>query len=190
MRGLQYAYQPMQDLAFNFYGNYTRQTDIFNSAFNFNNGAIYPPHPNTTIPIILNPFGTTPGVNPIAFNQFTGGASVTKTIDQIFVSLAGRLIILRSTTDSAPVPFQTSHDGANYWAGRVGYMSRRNSTRSPKAMEFSNVLTITVQHERIQSYWGIGSDDPRVCSGVKSMADIRFRISRKLQQIQLQQNRL
>ena len=76
--GVSYAYQPMDDLTFNFWGNYTRETDIFNSAFNFNNGAIFPTAiPNTTIPIILNPFGTTPGVNPIAFNQFTGGGSVT-----------------------------------------------------------------------------------------------------------------
>src|SRR5262245_63925243 len=77
--GITHLYQAMQDLFFNFYGNYTRQTDIFNSALQFNNGAIGPPAtPNVNIPIILNPFGTTPGVNPIAYNQFTGGAQVTK----------------------------------------------------------------------------------------------------------------
>ena len=83
LRGFTHTYEAMQDLIFNFYGNYTRQTDIFNSALQFNNGAIGPPAtPNVNIPIILNPFGTTPGVNPIAYNQFTGGASVTKTFNQ------------------------------------------------------------------------------------------------------------
>ena len=73
--GFTHTYEAMQDLIFNFYGNYTRQTDIFNSALKFNNNAIGPPAtPNVNIPIILNPFGTTPGVNPIAYNQFTGGA--------------------------------------------------------------------------------------------------------------------
>ena len=71
--GFTHTYEAMQDLIFNFYGNYTRQTDIFNSALQFNNDAIGPPAtPNVNIPIILNPFGTTPGVNPIAYNQFTG----------------------------------------------------------------------------------------------------------------------
>jgi hypothetical protein len=122
--GITYAYQPMQDLTFNFYGNYTRETDLFNNAFNFNNGAIFPTAiPNTTIPIIINPFGTTPGVNPIAFNQFTGGASVTKTIDQFFVTLGGTAYYIAfDHPDSALFPFQTTHDGANYWiTGRVGY---------------------------------------------------------------------
>ena len=70
--GFTHAYEAMRDLIFNFFGNYTRQTDIFNSALQFNNGAIGPPAtPNVNIPIIINPFGTTPGVNPIAYNQFT-----------------------------------------------------------------------------------------------------------------------
>ena len=40
--GVSHHYEAMRDLIFNFYGNYTRQTDIFNSALNFNNGAIGP----------------------------------------------------------------------------------------------------------------------------------------------------
>ena len=40
--GITHTYQAMQDLIFNFYGNYTRETDIFNSALKFNNGAIGP----------------------------------------------------------------------------------------------------------------------------------------------------
>jgi hypothetical protein len=122
--GFTHLYQPMQDLVFNFYGNYTRQTDIFRSALQFNNGAIGPPAtPNVNIPIILNPFGTTPGVNPIAYNQFTGGGFVTKTINQFFVTLNGTAFgIIYDHSDNILAPFQTSHDGASFWAsGRVGY---------------------------------------------------------------------
>ena len=76
--GFAEAYQPMRDLLFNVYGNYTRERDIFNSALNFNNGAIGPAGtPTSNIPLIINPFGTVPSVNPIPFNQFTGGASGT-----------------------------------------------------------------------------------------------------------------
>ena len=122
--GVSHTYEAMRDLVFNFYGNYTRQTDIFNSALQFNNGAIGPPAtPNVNIPLIVNPFGTTPGVNPIAYNQFTGRASVTKTIDQAFVTLSGTVFdILYDHSDNVPFPFQTSHDGASFWiSGRVGY---------------------------------------------------------------------
>ena len=163
--GVQYAYQPMQDLTFNFYGNYTRQTDIFNSAFNFNNGAIYPTAiPNTNIPIIINPFGTTPGVNPIAFNQFTGGASVTKTIDQFFVTLSGTAYYIAfDHSDNAPVPFQTSHDGANYWvSGRVGYHVTPQFYVFAEGdgifQRFNNSLFDTNGYRVIG---GIGSDDPK-----------------------------
>ena len=40
--GFGHVYEAMRDLIFNFYGNYTRERDIFNSALNFNNGAIGP----------------------------------------------------------------------------------------------------------------------------------------------------
>src|SRR4029453_965729 len=86
--GLNHSYAPLPDLTFSFYGNYTRQTDIFNSALMFNNNAIGPSgNPPSTIPIIINPFGTTPVVNPIAYNQFTGGAAVTKTFGPFLPSL-------------------------------------------------------------------------------------------------------
>jgi hypothetical protein len=122
--GVLHTYEAMQDLIFDFYGNYTRQTDIFNSALQFNNNAIGPPAtPNVNLPVILNPFGTTPGVNPIAYNQFTGAASVTKTFDQAFVSVRGTAFnIVYDHSDNIPAPFQTSHDGASFWiSGRVGY---------------------------------------------------------------------
>ena len=46
-----------------------------------------PVPPPSNIPIIINPFGTTPSVNPIPFNQFTGGAYGTTTFDQGFATL-------------------------------------------------------------------------------------------------------
>jgi hypothetical protein len=122
--GFTHLWEAMRDLTFNFYGNYTRQTDIFRSALQFNNGAIGPPAtPNVNIPIIINPFGNTPGVNPIAYNQFTGGAFVTKKFDQFFVTLNGTAFgIVYDHSDNIPFPFQTSHDGASFWgSARVGY---------------------------------------------------------------------
>ena len=122
--GFTHLWQAQQDLIFNFFGNYTRQIDIFNSALQFNNGAIGPPAtPNVNIPIILNPFGTTPGVNPIAYNQFTYGADVTKTFNQLNVTLRGTVFnILYDHSDNVAFPFQTSHDGASYWlTARASY---------------------------------------------------------------------
>jgi hypothetical protein len=59
--GLTNSYSP-QDWLFGSYFNYTRETSIFNSALNFNNDAISPPGaPPSGIPLMLNPFGTTPG---------------------------------------------------------------------------------------------------------------------------------
>ena len=46
-----------------------------------------PVPPPSNIPIIINPFGTTPSVNPIPFNQFTGGAYGTATSGQGFATL-------------------------------------------------------------------------------------------------------
>ena len=79
--------------------------------------------PPVTIPIIVNPFGTTPGVNPIAFNQFTAGASVTKTIRRGLRNYQGTAFyIAYDHADNNPAPFNTSHDGTSVWlSGRVGY---------------------------------------------------------------------
>ena len=162
--GFTHTYEAMRDLIFNFYGNYTRQTDIFNSALQFNNGVIGPPAtPNVDIPAILNPFGTTPGVNPISYNQFTGRASVTKTIDQAFVTVSGTAFnIIYDHSDNVPDPFQTSHDGASFWiSGRVGY----NFTPSFYVFaqgdgifqRFSNSLFDTNGYRVIG---GVGSNDP------------------------------
>jgi hypothetical protein len=163
--GFAHAYQPMQDLALNFYGNYTRETDIFNNAQNFNNGAIYPTaSPNPNIPIIINPFGTTPGVNPIPFNQFTGGASVTKTIDQAFVSLSGTAFYIAfDHPDNIPAPFQTSHDGASYYiSGKVGYHVMPSFYVFAEGdgifQRFNNSLFDTNGYKVIG---GVGSDDPQ-----------------------------
>jgi Putative beta-barrel porin 2 len=127
--GLTHRYEAMRDLSFNFTVNYTRQTDIFTNALNFNNRAIGPNisgSPETNVPIILNPFGTTPTVNPSAYNQYTGGASVLKTFeDGGFVSLAGTAFHIQfDHTTNLPFgnPFSTSFDGTSYWVtGRAGY---------------------------------------------------------------------
>jgi hypothetical protein len=163
--GLTHLYQAMQDLIFNFYGNYTRQTDIFRSALQFNNGAIGPPAtPNVNIPIIINPFGTTPGVNPIAYNQFTGGAQVTKTFNQAFVTLSGTAFdIVYDHSDNIPFPFQTSHDGASFWAsGRVGY----NFTPSFYAFAqgdgiFQRFRNSVFDTNGYRVIGGVGSNDPK-----------------------------
>ena len=166
--GLIHTYEAMRDLIFNFYGNYTRQTDIFNSALNFNNNAIGPPAtPNSNIPLIVNPFGTTPGVNPIAYNQFTGGASVTKTFggaSQAFVTLSGNAsAISYDHSDNIPAPDQTSHNGTNFWTqARVGYHVIPSAYVFAEGdgiwQRFNNSLFDTNGYRVLG---GIGTDDPK-----------------------------
>jgi Putative beta-barrel porin 2 len=123
--GFSQAYEATRELLFNVYGNYTRERDIFNSALNFNNGAIGPAGtPPNNLPIIINPFGTTPSVNPIPFNQFTGGAAATAKAGEGFATLAATAfyILYDESPDNVPTPFQTSLNGANIWVtGRIGY---------------------------------------------------------------------
>ena len=125
--GFTHVYEAMRDLVFTFQGNYTRQTDLFTSALNFNNGAIGPNttgSPEANIPIILNPFGTTPGVNPAAYNQFTGSTSVTKTFDNsTFLTLRGTVFHIAFDNKTLPLnPFATSSDATSYWlSARAGY---------------------------------------------------------------------
>ena len=162
--GLLHTYEAMQDLIFDFYANYTRQTDIFNSALQFNNNAIGPPAtPNVSLPVILNPFGTTPAVNPIAYNQLTGAASVTKTFDQAFVTLRGTAFdIVYDKSDNVPAPFQTSHDGAQFLAFGKGRVQFPNLLRvCSRRWDFSTFRQFSVQHEWIQSYWGCWNERPK-----------------------------
>src|SRR5262249_8875623 len=125
--GLTHRYEATRDLAFTGFVNYTRQTDLFTSALNFNNGAIGPSiNVETNLPIILNPFGTTPTVNPSAYNQYTGGGAVTKNFDNTyFAVLSGTVFHIGfDNTGNLPPgnPFQTSLDGTSYWVtGRGGY---------------------------------------------------------------------
>jgi hypothetical protein len=125
--GFSHVYEAMRDLVFTFQGNYTRQTDLFTSALNFNNGAIGPnttASPDANIPIVLNPFGTTPSVDPAAYNQFTGSAAVTKTFDNVtFLTLRGTAFHIAFDDKTLPPdPFATSHDGTSYWlSARAGY---------------------------------------------------------------------
>jgi hypothetical protein len=123
--GFTYSYSPREDLTFGLWGNYTRQTDIFNNAAMFDNNAIGPTgNPPNTIPVIINPYGNTPYVNPIAYNQFAGGGSVTKNFGQAFATLGANAyyLVYDHNFDNTPPPIQTSHDGGSYWlSGRVGY---------------------------------------------------------------------
>ena len=124
--GITHTYQPLPDLTLNGNFRYTRETDLFTSALNFNNNAIGPPGqggPAVTPPPVINPFGTTPIVNPIAYNQFTAGGSVQKTFGQGFASITGTAfhIAYDHSNDVLP-PFNTSNDGTAIWlSGRVGY---------------------------------------------------------------------
>ena len=179
--GLLHTYEAMQDLIFDFYGNYTRQTDIFNSALQFNNNAIGPPAtPNVSLPVIINPFGTTPGVNPIAYNQFTGAASVTKTFDQAFVTLRGTAFdIVYDQSDNVPFPFQTSHDGAQLLAFGKGRVQFPILLRvCPRRWDFSTFRQFSCSTRTDTELLGVLERTTQtVCSKVKSMADISSKIS-------------
>jgi Putative beta-barrel porin 2 len=167
--GLTHRYEAMRDLIFNAYVNYTRQTDIFTNALNFNNGAIGPNisgSPETNIPIVLNPFGTTPSVNPASYNQYTGGGSVLKTFDNAFVTLGGTVYHIQfDHTASLPIgnPFSTSLDGTSYWAtGRIGYNVTPQfyvfAEGSGIFQRFNNSLFDTNGYRVIG---GVGSADPQ-----------------------------
>jgi hypothetical protein len=123
--GLTHRYEALRDLIVTSYVNYTRQTDLFTSALNFNNNAIGPTiSVENSIPLILNPFGATPTVNRSAYNQYTGGGSITKNFDNSgSVSLAATVFhISFDNTGNLPLgsPFQTSLDGTSYWVtGRI-----------------------------------------------------------------------
>jgi hypothetical protein len=122
--GFMHVYKPTEDLSFALNLRYTRQTDLFTSALNFNNNAIGT-QGGTVVPAptIINPFGTTPNVNPVAFNQYTAGAGVTKTWDTWFATLTGTAFDIQyDHANNVPAPFNTSLDAASFWAtGKVGW---------------------------------------------------------------------
>ena len=167
--GLTHRYEAMRDLIFNFYVNYTRQTDLFTNALNFNNGAIGPNisgTPETNIPIILNPFGTTPSVNPSAYNQYTGGASVLKNFENGgFASLAGTVFhIAYDHTGNLPLgnPFSTSLDGTNYWVtGRIGHnVTPQFYVFAESSGIFQRFNKSTFDTNGYRVIGGVGSADP------------------------------
>jgi len=167
--GLTHRYEAMRDLIFNFYVNYTRQTDLFTNALNFNNGAIGPNisgTPETNIPIILNPFGTTPSVNPSAYNQYTGGASVLKNFENGgFATLAGTAFhIAYDHTGNLPLgnPFSTSLDGTSYWAtGRIGYnVTPQFYAFAESSGIFQRFNNSTFDTNGYRVIGGVGSADP------------------------------
>ena len=168
--GFSHTYEPTRDLKFNLQSNYTRQTDIFTSALNFNNGAIGPTTAaGSNAPLFINPFGTTPSVNPIAYNQFTAAGYVTKTFGadgRAFATLTGAAFYLAfdHQQDLGPNnPFQTSNDGANYQVdGKIGYHVAPSiyvfADGAGIFQRFQNSLFNTNGY-RVTG--GIGSDDPK-----------------------------
>jgi hypothetical protein len=107
--GFIHTYEALKDLVFRFQGDYTRQTDLF-STFGVD-------HSVTS----LNPtgIGLAPVANPQTYNQFSGLASVQKTFDQAFVSLAGSVVDITYDHLNAN---QTSPDGVVYTGtGKGGF---------------------------------------------------------------------
>src|SRR6516162_5327736 len=122
--GFLHTYKPMEDLSLDLNLRYTRQTDLFTSALNFNNNGIgLYGGPAIPSPTIINPFGTTPSINPVAFNQYTAGGSVRKTWDTWFATLTGTAFAIDyDHATNVPAPFNTSQDGASFWlSGKVGW---------------------------------------------------------------------
>jgi hypothetical protein len=172
--GFSHSYEPRPDVVLNSQFNYTRQTDIFTSALNFNNGAIGPVNsPTSSAPLFINPFGTSPGVNPIAYNQYTLTGYATKKFgadDRGFVTVgaAGFYLAYDHSTDLSSLgptiaPFNTSHDGTNYqFSGRLGYHVAPSlyvfADGSGIFQRFNNSLFNTNGY-RVTG--GIGSDDPK-----------------------------
>jgi hypothetical protein len=159
-----HSYAPLADLTLGVWGNYTRQTSIFNSALMFNNNAIGPVgNPPGTIPVIINPFGTTPTVNPIPYNQFSAGGSVTKTFGNVFTSLAASTFYIAydRSDNGIPDPIPTSHDGLNLWlSGRVGYrfpMWYVFGEASTIWQDFTNSVFNTNGYRVVG---GVGTDNP------------------------------
>jgi hypothetical protein len=122
--GFVHTYKPTEDLSLNLNLRYTRQTDLFTSALNFNNNAIgLHGGPAIPSPTIINPFGTTPSINPVAYNQYTAGGSVAKTWDTWFTTLSGTAFRIQyDHANNIPAPFNTSQDATAVWIeGKVGW---------------------------------------------------------------------
>jgi hypothetical protein len=122
--GFIHLYRPTEDLTLSLNLRYTRQTDLFTSALNFNNNAIgLQGGPAIPSPTIVNPFGTAPSINPVAYNQYTAGGSVAKTWDTWFTTLSGTAFAIDyDHANNIPAPFQTSQDGTSFWLdGKVGW---------------------------------------------------------------------
>jgi hypothetical protein len=106
--GVIQTYEATRDLIFRGQADYTRQRDLFST--------LGVDHSVTS----LNPTGVglSPTVNPQTYNQFSGSASVQKTLDRAFVSLTGSVVdIVYDGGGTQPSP-----DGVVYTAsGRGGF---------------------------------------------------------------------
>ena len=108
--GLAHTYEVMTDVVVGLQGDYTRQKDLFDS-FSIDRGGVA--SLNTTA------VGLTPVANPQSYNQFAGSASVRKTFDRTFASLAASVVDIVYDTSGAGSP---APNGSVYTAtGRAGH---------------------------------------------------------------------
>src|SRR5262249_50549534 len=162
--GFLHTYKPTEDLSLNLNLLYARQTDLFTSALNFNNNAIaLHGGPAIPSPTIINPFGTTPSINPVAYNQYTAGGSVSKTWDTWFTTLSGTAFRIQyDHANNIPAPFNTSQDATAFWLdGRVGWHF------VPSLYVFGDVAGIWQRYTNsifntngYRVTGGLGTDDP------------------------------
>jgi hypothetical protein len=118
--GVAHEYEAMRDLIFRFQGDYTRQTDIFNSASSFSNASSF-----TNSTIVQNPFASANLVSTSPYNQFTGAASVTKMFNRTFVGIGTNVSHIAYDNTAKLVGgtlVPSALDGTVYsLSGRIGY---------------------------------------------------------------------
>ena len=125
-------------------------------------------------------FRNGPGVNPIAYNQFTAGVSATKQFGEGFASVSATAFdIVYDHGDNNPAPFNVSHDGASVWlSGRAGYHFVPGVYAFAEVTVFGNVTTIQYSTRTdTGSSAVLGPMTKTVCSAAKFTADISFNIS-------------
>src|SRR5262249_16151214 len=79
--------------------------------------------PAIPTPTIINPFGISPTVNPVAYNQYTANGAVTKTWDTCFATLGGTAFAVDyDHSTNTPAPFDTSQNATSFWLqGKGGW---------------------------------------------------------------------
>jgi hypothetical protein len=141
-------YQPTLDMVFNVQADYTRQRDLF-STFGID-------HSITS----LNPtaIGLAPTASPLAYNQFSGTASVQKAFGSAFVNFGGSVVGVQYDSQrdiTAPSPDGVTYTGTGrggFWFTPVLYAYAEGSVDQRR---FSNSL---FNSSGTRTVGGIGSD--------------------------------